>query len=140
MSYFRQIVKRPPPVYNHLNSMDSVRGHGLYSYTPSLAMSIGGIIGFCTVTGYLVFQYLRTRCWLVFALIIGALSKCTCLNRSSTMTNHFASGNVRLYRPSPLRHQRGKCGNVPSSIPGDHVSLQLQKFQHFETVQLSIPT
>jgi hypothetical protein len=84
VAYFRQVFKKPPTVYNHSTNMNTVQGPtrapSPYSYTPNITISIIGTFLFCAATGYLVFQYLRTECWFLFAVIAGALRKSTLLD------------------------------------------------------------
>ena len=78
MAYFRQIFKEPPPILTHFTNMDNTTTQAPpspYGYTPSIAISIIGALVFFITSSYLVFQYFRTKCWFLFAIIIGALSR-----------------------------------------------------------------
>ena len=55
--------------------MSHVSAPSPYIYVPSIPLAVIGAMAFCATTAYLIFECVRKRCWMLFPVIVGALSK-----------------------------------------------------------------
>jgi hypothetical protein len=101
--------------------MASTQTPSPYGYTPSVGMSVVGTVWFWITTVYLLFQYMRTRCWFLIAVIMGALSKCTEAFTGLITAESLASGSGWTYRSFDFRLRLNERDHVPYSISSDHV-------------------